>query len=940
MNHDPSRDNPDEALTAPADTDNVPSFEVFESIAVEAVTATASSGRSAGVAGSDAFLAPTDGFEGHSPSDSEFIASGEPDPMVGRRIGPYELTARIGGGSMGTVYRATRVEDFRQEVAIKLIRCGTDGEAIVRRFQAEVHAQAALGKHSSIAGLLDAATTEDGRPYFVREYVDGQPIDAYCDGRRLDVPARLRLFEKVCHAVHFAHQHAVIHGGLKPGEILVTSDGVPKLIGFGIARLIHPELASSSEYASPEQVMGEPITTASDVYALGVVLYRLLTGLGPYRLDDGATSEIFRAICEQVPERPSAAVSRRPVLAAGTLGPMPPGAESEPVPLASPEPPPAPTPEEIAEARGVTPVRLERMLAGDLDAIALMALRKEPESRYASAEQFADDVHRFLVGRPVRAHRDSPGYRAAKFVRRHASAVAVGIVLLLSMVAGIAGTTTGLVLVRRERDRAEASSQQARRAVDQFFTRVTEDRQLNQPGLQPLRKVLLRDSQRFYEEFLDQHGDDPALRAEQAAARSRAARITGEIGSPAQAVRRLQQAVALWEKLVAAQPGNPDDSEGLARTLNDLGLMLMRLQGRRDEALVAFRRAGGLLEPLVAADPTSGSRRHDLSLALQNIGQIRLEQGQPSEAIEALRKVLEIESQRAAGDPQAIEPRIAMAKAQGLLGQALTSQPDETEPALESYQAAVELREEVVRERPELADQTYVLAMDLGDLNVAQQMAGKLDSALKSLRRAVEVLERLGRQYPGVLNYQGGLASTYNMMSDLHRRRREPAESLAFAEKARAMLDRLIAEHPEDIDSRVDLAKAYNNIGRLHQQSGEPGQALRSFQRAVDLYEGLPRLDPRNSYGLACNLALGVSVIGAANGTQGTLDVDKLSKGDRFRREKYGDRAVQLLRRAIRGGFLKRDVLESDTDLDAIRGRADFQDLLKEVEENSAESPL
>ena len=280
-----------------------------------------------------------------------------------------------------------------------------------------------------------------------------------------------------------------------------------------------------------------------------------------------------------------------------------------------------------------------------------------------------------------------------------------------------------------------------------------------------------------------------------------------------------------------------------------------------------------------------------------------------------------------------------MAKAQGLLGQALTSQPDETEPALESYQAAVELREEVVREHPELADQTYVLAMDLGDLNVAQQMAGKLDSALKSLRRAVEVLERLGRQYPGVLNYQGGLASTYNMMSDLHRRRREPAESLAFAEKARAMLDRLIAEHPEDIDSRVNLAKAYNNIGRLHQQSGEPGQALRSFQRTVNLYEGLPRLDPRNSYGLACNLALGVSVIGAANGTQGTLDVNKLSKGDRFRREKYGDRAIQLLRRAIRGGFLNLDVLESDTDLDAIRGRADFQDLLKEVEENSAQSP-
>jgi serine/threonine protein kinase/tetratricopeptide (TPR) repeat protein len=975
MNRDPSRGNPDDDPTASAsdtfvgaDTDTagpeagtVPSFELVESIAMEAVAAPVipTPARGVGVAGSEEALTSTAGCEEDAPSDSGPIASGEADPMVGRQVGPYRLTARIGGGGMGTVYRATRVEDFRQEVAVKLIKRGMDSDAIMRRFHTEIHVQAALGKHPNIAGLLDAGTTEDDRPFFVMEYVDGQQIDAYCDGRRLNVPARLSLFGQVCGAVHFAHQHAVIHRDLKPSNILVTSDGVPKLIDFGIAKLIDPdrggdglagiehlatltrtgELVLTPEYASPEQVEGGPITTASDVYALGVLLYQLLTGRGPYRLKDRTTPEIFQAICEQVPERPSRSVVRRPVRRAGSSTRMPSGPPSEPLPSPSPAPPSAPTPEEIAEARGVPPVRLKRILTGDLDTIVLMALRKEPERRYASAEQFADDVHRYLEGLPVRAHRDSPGYRAAKFVRRHAAAVAAGIVLLLALVAGIAGTTTGLVLARRERDRAEASSRQARRAVDQFFTRVSEERLLNQPGLHPLRKTLLQDAQRFYEEFLDQRGGDPALRAELAAARARAAKITGEIGSPARAVPQFEQAVALWESLAAAQPGNSDYPQELAHTLNDLGVMLMRLEGRRDEALRIFRRAEGLLEPLVAADPRSVPRRHELSLVLQNIGQIQFEQGQPPKAIETLQKVLVIEAQLAAEDPKALAPRISMAKVHGLLGQALMLQPDGTGPALESCQKAVELREEVARERPELADQSYLLAMDLGDLNVVQQMAGKLDSALRSDRRAIEILERLDRQYPGVLNYQGGLASTYNMISDLHRRRREPAESLAFARKARAMLDRLVSEHPKDVYSRIDLAKANNNIGRVHQQSGDPVEALRSFQRAVDLYESLPELDPRNSYNLACNVALCIPLIGAKDGTPDTLDADKQSKGDRFRREKYGDRAVELLRRATRSGFLNLEVLESDTDLDAIRDRADFQDLIKEVEKKSAESP-
>jgi serine/threonine protein kinase/WD40 repeat protein len=337
------------------------------------------------------------------------------DPVVGRTIGPYKVVRVIAEGGMGTVYLAERTDgSFERQVAVKLIRSGLASADLLRRFHNERQVLAQL-EHPNIARLLDGGATADGVPYLVMEYVDGEPIDRHCARAGLDVPQRLALFVEICGAVHHAHQNLVVHRDLKPGNVLVDAEGRVKLLDFGIAKLLDPERLEATattlgpwtpRYASPEQVRGRPVTTATDVYSLGVILYELLTGRSPYRLESHSPTEVARAICEQEPHRPSQAVTEI-------------GARREPA----------------TDAPAPQPARLRQLLAGDLDTITLKALRKEPARRYASVEELADDVRRHLAGRTVRARPDTYRYRLSKFVRRNkaVSAALLGIILTLAV---------------------------------------------------------------------------------------------------------------------------------------------------------------------------------------------------------------------------------------------------------------------------------------------------------------------------------------------------------------------------------------------------------------------------------------------------------------------------------------------------------------------------
>jgi serine/threonine-protein kinase len=365
------------------------------------------------------------------------------------RIGRYKILREVGRGGMGVVFLAEREdEQFSQRVAVKLVKRGLDTEDILRRFRNERQILASL-HHPNIAQLFDGGETEDGLPYFVMEHVEGLPLLQYCEERGLPVAERLRMFRRICSAVSHAHQNLVVHRDIKPSNILVTEDGEPKLLDFGVAKILNAGVAGETqtraqqrvmtpEYASPEQVRGHHVTTATDVYSLGVVLFELLTGARPYKLKDTSPEELSRVICGTEPTRPSEAIADRGSRIADS---------------------------KCDSSNPRSAIRNPKLLRGDLDNIVLMALRKEPSRRYGSVEQFSEDIRRHLEGRPVLARKDTSLYRASKFVRRNRVGVAAACLVFLTLSAGIAATAWQARRAREQARIADAKSAEAKAAL-------------------------------------------------------------------------------------------------------------------------------------------------------------------------------------------------------------------------------------------------------------------------------------------------------------------------------------------------------------------------------------------------------------------------------------------------------------------------------------------
>lgn len=557
-------------------------------------------------------------------SASEILSTKESELWTGRQIGQYRVVRGIGRGGMGVVLLAVRADDqFRKQVAIKLLRRGMDTEDLLRRFRNERQILASL-EHPNIARLIDGGMTEDGLPYFVIEYVEGAPLDKYADEHRLSTSERLQLFRRVCAAVQYAHQNLVVHRDLKPSNILVASTGDPKLLDFGIAKILHPEFSNlataptrtdlrvmTPDYASPEQIRGEKLMTTSDVYSLGVVLYELLTGHRPYRAANIPPYELARTICEQEPAKPSAAaVFNVEVVTNDETGPRT-----------------TITSDAVSSFRGTTPEKLRSQLAGDLDNIILMAMRKEADRRYASAAQLSEDIERHLEGLPVLARPNTFHYRATKFIKRNHLGVAAASLIVVSLMGGIIATLWQAQAARKERVKAES--------INAFLEQMLNYANpiLNLPRNNS-RQLTMTDVLDATAKRLDggEFSNQPEIKAE-------LERIVGSTysnqGKGSLGNRHLQEYVALQYALY----GENDPRAVLA---SQTRAWLLFSQGKMIESEKLYRQ----ILPLMRKEQRKGSIKIEtLVEALNTFGYLRRTQGDSKEAEALFRETLALSVQ-------------------------------------------------------------------------------------------------------------------------------------------------------------------------------------------------------------------------------------------------------------------------------------------------------
>jgi eukaryotic-like serine/threonine-protein kinase len=781
----------------------------------------------------------------------------------GDLIGPYRLIKEIGRGGMGRVFLAVRADgQFEQQVALKVVRGVQSSREILQRFLRERQILARL-QHPHIARLLDGGVSVDGRPYFAMEHVVGEPITTYCNTRALATAARLDLFASVCDAVQYAHQNLVVHRDLKPSNTLVTSDGEVKLLDFGIAKVLHEDderidatltrVGSgpmTPEYAAPEQVQGEPVTTATDVYALGALAYELLTGRGPHRLDKLTAVEVQRAITERDIERPSAAVVHRDK-------------------------------------------HLRRELKGDLDTILLKALQKDPRRRYASAGALVEDIRRYRGGLPIAARRDSLSYRAGKFVRRHAIGVAATAVIMLLLVAGLISTAWQARVASREAAKARevsrflaslfevadpalanASQITARELLDRGASRIETDLAA-QPDVQAEMMTLLG---RLYRELSLFERAQPLLDKSLALRRTTAGGDTVEIadtlselgqlsleaGHPDTAERLQREALALRRRLLPGDhpdvgnamrelaevlnfEGKYDEAEALQRdalalhqrafgaehaeVANDLeGLQtILRNRGQTEPAIVASRQVLALRLKLL------GTEHLETVTAMNNLANLLREKWALAEAEQLYRQVLEFDLRRL-GQVHSNTATVTNNLA-GVLRD--RGQYEESERL---YRSALDL------DRKLFGEEHYYVATVLTNLASVLAARNQYDEAERHFRDAMAMFRRTyGDNHWQVGWVEAGLAGVLSAKND-------PAAQQMFRQALRRLEASLSPSHPR-------LEPALIGLGRDLTKHGSAVEAEPLLRRAFDsrtkrLGETDPRTAEARVWLAACLVAL------------------------------------------------------------------------------------
>lgn len=711
------------------------------------------------------------------------------------RIGPYEILKELGAGGMGSVYLARRTGDFELTAAIKVLQPGLDTSFFLERFSQERQILATLD-HPNIARILDGGRTDDGRPYFVLEYIEGVPIDQYCEERKLTIADRLKIFRQVCAAVHYAHQHLVIHRDLKPTNVLVTADGTPKLLDFGIAKLLNEEASAlrtradmrlmTPEYASPEQVRGQRMSTVSDVYALGVMLYQLVTGKLPYELVEHNYLEYQRVICETAPKPPSA----------------------------------------------------WRPLPADLEQIILMALRKEPERRYSSAEQFSEDLRRFLEGRTVAAQPDSFGYRTTRFLNRNKVAVAASAVVFATLLVGLGAT---LWQARIARQRFNDVRKLATSFIFEFHDSIE-----TLPGSTKARQLVVKRGLEYLDKLAAEAQNDETLQREVADGYMKIGNVLGNpgsanLGDSAGAMRAYQRASGIFEKL-AKRSNSARDWVDLADSLEKVA-DLDAAQGKTAEAVAKYRQA--LAMSKAQAGSSDLAVQSAIARGFSKLGDAQSGIGQTNEALESYTQALALYKVLAERRPDDLRLQQALAAAYDRIG-STEAALNQTDRALKTYADSLRIRRELIHRDSTNAVYRRALAVNHLIIGDVEYQAGKIVDSLGSYQAAIAIFEPLSEADPQNVRAQYDLAAAVDRRGDSERSLGQRYAALSSYEKGLGVARRNAERDPNNARFQQSLAVSYNKVGEMLKDLGQDARALENYQEALDIRLRLAQTDTAN----------------------------------------------------------------------------------------------
>jgi non-specific serine/threonine protein kinase/serine/threonine-protein kinase len=746
--------------------------------------------------------------------------------FIGKQIGKYRIESELGSGGMGVVFLAERVDgDFEQKVAIKFLRHFSSASAF-QRFLLERKILARL-HHRFIAQLFDGGTTSEGTPYLVMEYVEGKAITRYANEQNLNLEERLELFCKVCSAVSFAHQNLIVHRDLKPDNILITEEGIPKLLDFGIAKLLSEtevkvtvteQRAFTPEYASPEQIKGETITTASDVYVLGIILYELLCGNRPFQTSvTNKQKEIWHIVNRSEPTKPSSEVNQSKIQNSRF---------------------------KIRKLKSISGEQNSKSLKGDLDNIILKALKREPERRYKSVEQMTEDLRRYRQGLPIKARPDTFFYRTGKFINRQRWAIIAACLIVLSLLIGMVTTIQQSSRAERERLRAEQRAASLRK-ISKSVVFDVHDAIRNLSGSLPARKILLERAVEQLQLLAHDAKDDPELQDELAQAYFSVGEMQQAIGNVSESEELHSQAVAIYQKLTVSNSQNQNYLRGLARGYGFLANNAY-LRGESGKSVELYAQVLLVFEQITAENPNDTKNLTDLWNAYSNYAISLIKTGQPNDALIVCRKAIYIAEQLNKTGNSNPDNRQILYQTKGLIA-TIAGISGSYRNSIVALKEVISEAEKLHLEFPEDTRFQYDLWAFYRRTGIAFNKSENFSEAIVYLEKSLLLIEELMKSNLKDAGYKRNTSITFLALGQAFSNQRNPKKALFFLLRAREISESLFKSDGNNGETIADLALIYGNLGIALARTGEFDESLLNLEKSFDLFNSCLVKSPDNN---------------------------------------------------------------------------------------------